>query len=116
MLTEVPVHLAEDGKSAHMTLWALVNAETKAELRRIAMGLWIDMRERQAESGSQPVAAVWIDGHRLQPTKEEIAEHKSRPLPTWEDMVPTQQVVEERDEAPDAPPELVDLEHFDLDF
>jgi len=80
MPTEVPVHTAADGKSDHMELWALVNAETNADVRRIALSLWIDMRERQEEAGFKPTAAVWIAGKRLQPTAAEVAEHKARPL------------------------------------
>lgn len=80
MPTEVPVHTAADGKSDHMELWALVNAETNADVRRIALSLWIDMRERQEEAGFKPSAAVWIGGKRLQPTAAEVAEHKAQPL------------------------------------
>lgn len=80
MPTEVPVHLAADGKTEHMRLWALVNAETNADLRRIALSLWLDTRERQAGAGFKAVAAVWVGGKRLQPSKAEIEEHKARPV------------------------------------
>lgn len=85
-MIEELVYTAADGTPAHAILWASVQAPTKEKLREIALSLWLDMRERQAEAGFKPAAAVWIGKRRLQPTKAEIEAYKAKPLKPPEEL------------------------------
>ena len=109
----VPISIAEDGKPAHQRLWALVQMETRAEIRDTALSLWLDMRERQEGAGYKPTAAVWVDSHRLQPTSEEVAAFKAKPLKKLDDVLP---VVEEEEDPLDALDIPNDTGGFELDF
>jgi hypothetical protein len=78
MSTETPIYFSRTGKAEHKELYAGCAAPSKEELRRWAIELWYDLRQRQREDGYRPSAAVWIGQTRCQPTVTEIEAHEQK--------------------------------------
>ena len=78
MLIETPIYFSLTGKTENKELQAGHVAESNAELRERAIGLWYDIRQRQIDAGFKPTAAVWISQKRCHPTVEEIENHEQK--------------------------------------
>lgn len=76
MSTET-VSYSYTGKAAHAELYGEVTG-TPDEIRKIAVSLWCDIRQRQVDEGQKAKAAVWISQKRCQPSEKEIEEYREK--------------------------------------